>query len=119
MIGNHKNLMVWQKSVDFVLKIYEITKFFPKIEYYGLISQLQKAAVSVPSNIAEGASRNTKAEYIHFLYIARGSVNEIDTQLEIIKRLKYINEEKYLEILEFLDEVSKMLNGLINSLKKK
>ncbi|MCL5036603.1 MAG: four helix bundle protein [Chloroflexi bacterium] len=117
MQGRHKDLEVWKKSINFVVKIYEITGRFPENEKYGIIAQLRRAAVSIPSNIAEGAARKTRAEYIQFLYIARGSINEIDTQIEIVKRLNYINEEKYTEVINLLDEISRLVNGLIKSLK--
>jgi four helix bundle protein len=90
----HKKLDVWQKSVDLVRKIYELTKIFPKAEDYGLTNQMRRAAVSIPANIAEGAARQTKKEFIQFLHIFQGSLSELDTHLEIAKRLQYIGQKE-------------------------
>ncbi len=95
----HKDLDVWQKSIEFVTEIYKITKLFPKDELYGLISQIRRASVSIPSNIAEGAARNHKKEYIQYLYIALASGAEVETQLIISKNLNYINDENFQKIL--------------------
>jgi len=112
---SHKDLFVYQKSLDLVVEIYQLTNDFPESEKYGLISQLRRAAVSVPSNISEGAGRNSKKEFIQFLHIALGSLNEIETQLEIAKRLNYL-----LSIDDSLKEliyIKRMLLKLIESLK--
>lgn len=114
---DHKELEVWKKSVDFVTEIYQITKLFPENEKYGLINQIRRASVSVPSNIAEGASRNSDKEFIHFLYIALGSTSEIETQLIISKNLEFINEID--KVQSELTEIRKLIKGLINFLKKK
>ncbi len=79
----HKKLNVWHKSIDLVQKIYEMTETFPKIENYGITNQIRRAAVSIPSNIAEGAARQTKKEFIQFVHVAQGSLSELDTHLEI------------------------------------
>lgn len=114
-ISSYKELIVWQKSMDLVEEIYKITKELPKAETYGLVSQMQRAAVAIPSNIAEGQKRNHKLEYIQFLSIANGSAAELETQLNLIKRLyPYINIKK---AESFLDEVLKMLYVIINKLK--
>lgn len=113
-MGTHKDLEVWKKSVDFIVDLYEETKTFPKEEIYGLISQMKRAAISIPSNIAEGSRRKGNKEYIQFLYIALGSVAELDTQLLIAKKLNYINDKKYNILNGQLTEIGKMLNGLIN-----
>lgn len=111
-----KELLVWQKSVAFVTEIYRITEEFPKSEMFGLTSQLRRASVSVPSNIAEGNSRRSTLDYVQFLKISRGSCAEIKTQLLIARNLGFINDVVY-ESLNFqIVEISKMLNGLINSL---
>ena len=89
----HKKLDVWKESITLVSLIYQLVKCFPKNEEYGLISQIKRASVSVPGNIAEGAARQTRREYIQFLYIARGSISEVDTYLEIAKYLGYISDE--------------------------
>ena len=112
----HKDLNVWQKSIDFVTEIYKITKKFPKEETFGLQGQIRRAAVSIPSNISEGASRNSKKEFIQFLYIALGSASEMETQIIIANKIGYL-----LDVDPLLDEIcsiKKMLNGLISYLKK-
>ncbi|MBS4016064.1 MAG: four helix bundle protein [Candidatus Latescibacteria bacterium] len=112
----HRKLILWQKSVEFVITLYSSLKNYPREEKFGLISQLQRASISIPSNIAEGAARKTRKEYIHFLYAARGSLSEIDTQLEISFRLHYLSNEEYQFLQNKVDELSKILNGLISSL---
>ncbi|AZA72929.1 four helix bundle protein [Chryseobacterium indoltheticum] len=116
-MANFKELLVWQKSINFVTEIYELTNDFPKNEMYGLISQIRRASISIPSNIAEGNSRRSVADYLQFLKIARGSCAEVETQLIIAQNLKFLNEEHYLKLNQDIIEISKMLNGLINSLK--
>lgn len=116
-MANFKELLVWQKSINFVTEIYELTNDFPKNEMYGLISQIRRASISIPSNIAEGNSRRSVADYLQFLKIARGSCAEVETQLIIAQNLKFLNEELYLKLNQDIIEISKMLNGLINSLK--
>ena len=114
---SHKDLFVYQKSLDFVVEIYQLTNDFPESEKYGLISQLRRAAISVPSNISEGAGRKSKKEFIQFLYIALGSLNEIETQIEISKRLAYIQEID--EINNELIHIKRMLLKLIENLKNR
>ena len=115
-IKNHKDLEVWKKSMDLVSNIYKITESFPNKELYGLTNQIRRAAVSIPSNIAEGAARNSKKEFIQFLYIALGSLSELETQIIIANRLEYLNNlDALLEDLKF---VQKLINGLIYYLKK-
>jgi four helix bundle protein len=115
-IKNHKDLEVWKKSMDLVSNIYKITESFPNKELYGLTNQIRRAAVSIPSNIAEGAARNSKKEFIQFLYIALGSLSELETQIIIANRLEYLNNlDNLLEDLKF---VQKLINGLIYYLKK-
>ena len=115
-IKNHKDLEVWKKSMDLVSNIYKITESFPNKELYGLTNQIRRAAVSVPSNIAEGAARSSKKEFIQFLYIALGSLSELETQIIIANRLEYLNNlDTLLEDLKF---VQKLINGLIYYLKK-
>lgn len=116
-MANFKELLVWQKSIDFVAEIYGITENFTKSEMYGLVSQIRRAAVSVPSNIAEGNSRRSKPDYLQFLKISRGSCAEVETQLIISKKLNFLNEKHYLKLNQEIIEISKMLNGLINSLQ--
>ncbi|MFA5010605.1 MAG: four helix bundle protein [Ignavibacteria bacterium] len=118
-IRTHKDLDVWKKSIDLVAEIYEITKSFPKEEIYGITNQIRRAAVSIPSNIAEGAGRNHDKEFIQFLYIAMGSSSELETQIFICKNLKYIGEEQMNTILEKLYDIRKMLSGLLKSVISK
>ncbi len=114
----HRKLTLWQKSVDFIAELYKALKKFPSEERFGIIAQMQKASVSIPSNIAEGAARKSRKEYLQFLYNARGSLSELDTQLEISLRLNYLTSEEYIRLQDMLDEISRMLNGLISSLSK-
>ena len=115
----HKDLEVWKRSMDFVVDLYSVTKIFPNDELYGLTSQMRRAAVSIPSNIAEGSARQGNKEFIHFLYIALGSTVELETQLIIAYKLNYINKEKYDFLNVQLSEIGKLLNGLINYRKTK
>jgi len=119
MLKNYKELKVWQRSYTLCLEIYRITKGFPEDERYGLSSQMRRAAVSVPSNIAEGYGRKTTREYIRFLYIAYGSTCELETQTLLAGDLAYL-EAAELEILqEGIGEVERMLKALIKSLERK
>lgn len=115
----HRKLDVWQLSTDFVIQIYKMIESFPKVETYGLADQLRRVSISIPSNIAEGSARNTYKEKIQFLYIARWSCSEIDTQLYLANKLDYISDEKFAEINEYLDRIWKMLTGLIHAIKKR
>ncbi|ERJ60891.1 four helix bundle protein [Sphingobacterium paucimobilis] len=115
----HKDLDVWNKSMELVTAIYQHTKKFPKEEIYGLTNQIRRSAVSVPSNIAEGAARNHNKEYIQFLYIALGSASELETQLLIAKNLHYFNEEQSTLLLDRNDRIRKMLVGLIKSVQNR
>jgi four helix bundle protein len=116
-ILHYKNLIVWQKSIDLVDEIYKVTRQLPKAELYGLASQMQRAAVSIPSNIAEGQSRNHLAEYIQFLGISYASTAELETQLIITK--KQYADIDCMKAENLLVEVQKMLNVLIRNLKTK
>jgi len=111
----HHNLEAWQKALALVKSIYTTTSTFPKAELYGLTSQMRRAAVSIPSNIAEGAARETTPEFLRFLYIARGSLAELETQLLIAADLGYLKEPD--PLMTQLDRVSAPLSGLIKSLK--
>ncbi len=115
----HKDLDAWKLSVDLVVLIYQLTSTFPKEEVFGLTNQLRRAVVSIPSNIAEGAARNSNKEFIQFLYISLGSQQELDTQLLIAKKLEYLTEDQYNEINIKIETVGKLLNGLIKYLKTK
>ena len=115
----HKDLTVWQDSIDMVTEIYKITRSFPKEELYGLTNQMRRCGVSIPSNIAEGAARNSEKEYIHFLYISLGSNMELDTQLRIARNLHFMTEDIFHGMIEQNSAIGKMLNGLINSIKNR
>jgi len=112
----HKDLDVWKESLELVTQIYELTKRFPKDEIYGLTSQIRRSAVSIPANIAEGAARNSKKEFIQFLHIGLGSLAELETELIIAKNLNYLNDNDD-NIFIKLDIIGKMLTGLIKSLQ--
>lgn len=116
---SYQELTVWQKSFNLVLLIYKITKSFPKEELYVLVSQIRRAAISIVSNIAESYTRKTTKEYIQFIQIAFGSAAELETQLLIAKELGYINLSDYQNLNFLLQEVLKMLNGLVTSLRSK
>ena len=119
MLKNYKDLNVWQKSYNLCLVVYRLTKDYPREEIYGLVSQLRRVAVSIPSNIAEGYGRKTTSDYLRFLYIAYGSVYEFETRIMISGDLDYIKKDILKEIGENITEVERMLKGLINSLEKK
>lgn len=115
---NYKDLIVWQKSMDLVVNVYELTRTFPKYESVALSEQMRKSAISVPSNIAEGYNRFSDKELLKFLYIARGSITELETQILIAKRLSYSNEEKIQYSLAQSEEVCRLLNSFISSIKQ-
>ena len=109
----HKDLTVWQKSISFVTDIYKATKSFPKEELFGLTSQMRRAAISIPSNIAEGHGRHSKKELVRFLSISLGSASELETQLIISKNLDFISEDESNQLLSYNEEIIKMLVSLI------
>lgn len=117
-ILNYRDLIAWQKAMDLVEEVYRATREFPSDELYGLTSQLRRAVVSVPSNIAEGRSRRSTHEFLHHLWIARGSLSEAETQLMIARRLAYISEQRTLDLLGLSEEVGRLINGLANSLNR-
>ena len=114
----HRNLTAWQKAMELVVAIYNVTKEFQKEEIYGLTSQLRRAAISVPSNIAEGAADRTTQQFSNFLSNAIGSLNEIETQLDLVLRLGYLAENDYHHLHEMLDECLALTYGLRKSLKR-
>lgn len=118
-IKSYKDLDIWRKGIVIVNKIYDLTEKFPRKEIYGLASQMQRAAVSIPSNIAEGFSRNHTKEYVHFLYVAVSSCAELDTQLVISKERGYVNDKEFVSIEEDIDHESRMIMRLIISLKSR
>lgn len=115
----HHNLDVWKKAVDFVVKVYKATENMPKEEKFGLTSQIRRAAVSIPANIAEGAGRKSEKEFLNFLSIAQGSASEVETELLIACRLEYIQKIKYNEMLSDLNNIGRMITGLSSHLKNK
>ena len=119
MLKNYKELIVWQKAYQLCLVLYKITQSFPKEERYGLTSQIRRAAISVPSNIAEGYGRKTTNEYIQALYIAYGSNCELETQILLAGDLGYIKAEKISILQQEVGDIERMLKGLIKSLKNK
>lgn len=118
-MNSYRDLIVWQKSMALVAAIYQKSNSFPKEELYGLCSQLRRAAVSVPSNIAEGYGRGSTQDYLRFLQISRGSLYEVQTQIEIALVLHYLNEAQVNSLMEEALEIEKMLNSLIRKLQSK
>ena len=118
MLKSYKELDVWKKAYQFCLDIYRVTKLFPDEERYGLISQMRRAAVSIPCNFAEGYGRKTKKEYIQFLYVAYGSACELETQTMLVKDLGYINSEVLISLKQNFKDVERMLKALIKSLER-
>lgn len=116
---SHKDLEVWKRSVELVKTIYELTKSFPKEELYGITNQIRRSAVSIPSNIAEGAARNYNKEFIQFLYIALGSIAELETQIIISEKLSFLRKDYSENIQSELIELKNMTLGLIKYLKNK
>ncbi len=111
------NLIAWQKAMDWARSVHRVTLHFPEHEERGMIAQLRRASVSVPSNIAEGRGRSTNRDYCHFLTQARGSVYEVETQLRLGADFKYLDSEEAKRLIENCNEVARLLNGLINSLR--
>ena len=115
-VRNYQELIVWQRAMDMVEEIYKATKDFPREELYALTSQIRRAAVSIPSNIAEGQGRRTTADFLRHLSIAYGSLREVETQALIARRLKYIAQAKLEDVMNRAGEVGRLLNGLMASL---
>jgi len=115
----HKDLNVWKKAIEFVSVIYSVTNKFPDTERYGLTNQIRRASVSIPSNIAEGSARNHNKEFIQFLYISLSSAAEVDTQIRISLNLGFLSKAEAELTLDELESISKMLQGLIKSIKNK
>ena len=113
LIKSYQDLTVWKKSMELVKLIYSLTNRLPKEERFGLSDQLRRAAVSIPSNIAEGAGRFNTKDYVHFLRIARGSKNEIETQLLICEQIGYLSRDDISASLQLCDEISRMLNAML------
>ena len=113
---NYRDLIVWQKAMDLVEEIYRITEFLPNEEKFGLSLQLKRAAVSIPSNIAEGYERNTTKDYIKFLSIAKASRAEVETQLYICKRLKFLTDDEIKKSLEICEEIKRIIIAIFKNL---
>ncbi len=118
MSVSYKDLVAWQQAMDLVELIYQASARWPQSELYGLVSQVRRAAVSIVSNIAEGQGRNSRGEFLQFLGNAKGSLLETETQVLVAQRLKYLNEEEARRILDKIDRVSRLLYGLMDSLKR-
>lgn len=117
MAESFRDLLAWQKAMTLVTEVYRATEAFPKNELYGLTSQVRRSAVSVPSNIAEGKGRFTKKEYVHFLANARGSLCEMQTQLEIAMNLGYLADTAFNDLDQQAREVGRVLNGLMKAIR--
>lgn len=114
---SYRELIVWRKSMNLVEAVYKYTKAFPKEELYCLTSQMRRSSISIPSNIAEGSRRSSRKDFAQFVMIAYGSASELETQLEISQRLGYMDKNSFNEIFGLLQEILKMLNKLVSSLK--
>jgi len=117
MAQHYKDLIAWQKAMDLVTAVYAMTDAFPKREVYSLTDQIRRAAVSVPSNIAEGQAHFHHREFLHFLQHSRGSLAELETQILIAQRLKYVTDTDTEPVFQQIEEVGRILNGLINSIR--
>jgi four helix bundle protein len=115
-IRSYRDLVVWQKAMDLVERVYLVTRAFPREEVYGLTSQLRRSSVSILSNIAEGQSRMTSGEFIQFLGIARGPLAEVETQLILAQRLDYLTMDSSKSLLDLGSDIGRLLNGLLRSL---
>jgi len=118
-VRSFRDLEVWQKAMELVTLVYRYSSCFPREETYGLTNQIRRAAVSVPSNIAEGQGRRTTKEFLNFLSMARGSLMEVQTQTEIAGRLQFLRAEPAEELLQVATSVCRLLNGLMNALERK
>ena len=113
----HRKLDVWKRAMGLTKMVYEITANFPKEEYYSLVMQMRRAAISVPSNLAEGAARSGKKEFLQFINIAQGSLSELDTQIELARMLHYLKEDGYLKLQKEIQVISKQLYGLSRAVR--
>ena len=115
-VRSYRDLIAWQKAMDLVAGVYRVTEPLPAREQFGLSNQMRRASVSIPSNIAEGQGRGTTKDYVHFLHISRGSLQELETQLLLAQRLSFAGESDVQRLLSVCDEVSRLVSGLINAL---
>jgi four helix bundle protein len=116
---SHKDLVVWRKALELAVQIHRLTEHLPRYERFGLVSQLRRAAVSVPSNIAEGAARRTTRDFLAFLHVARGSVAELETQLLLAQEFGYVESLMFQDVMARLDEVGRLVNGVIAGLHRR
>jgi four helix bundle protein len=116
-VKNFRDLIVWQRGIKLAKEVYQLTSKFPQQEVFGITNQLRRASVSIPSNIAEGQGRQYRKEFVQFLYVAIGSVNELDTQFVIAEEIGYLSQSEVIPVLHEMGEIRKMLFGLIHSLK--
>ena len=116
-LSDYKELEAWQIAMDLAQEVYRLTRDFPKEEIYGLTNQIRRAAVAIPSNLAEGAARAGNKEFLHFLHVARGSASELETQLFLAIKLGYLRDS--VDLLALLSSTRRLINGLIRSLKEK
>ena len=119
LVKTYRDLIVWQKSMALITEVYKVTKNFPHDEMYGLVVQMRRCSVSIPSNIAEGYGRNSTPDYIRFLKMALGSLYELQTQLDISQNLKYLQDDTFGQLFESSREVERMLSSLIRKLDDK
>ncbi len=117
-VKDYKELIAWRKAMDLVEVVYRMSAGFPHAEVYGLSAQIRRAAVSVPSNIAEGQGRHTVRDFLYFLSVARGSLKEVETQTLIAGRLSYVDKPTESELLNLTTEVGRLITGLMNSLRR-
>jgi len=117
--SSYRDLIAWQKSISLIERIYSCTRQFPKEEIYGITSQMRRAAVSIASNIAEGRGRNSTGEFCQFLGVSKGTLYELETQLIVSNKVGYLSDEELNSLLNNCDEISRLLNGLLKSLKAK
>jgi four helix bundle protein len=118
-VRSHKDLILWQKAFDLAIEVHRVTSTFPRFELFGLVTQLRRASVSVPSNIAEGSARMSTREFLHFLRIARGSLAEVQTQLHLAKAVGYVPEPTFSEIDQKVEEVGRILNAVTAGLLRR
>lgn len=117
-VKGFKDLIAWQKGMERVEEVYRLSAGFPRHEQFGLTAQVRRAAVSIPSNVAEGYGRPGKADYVRFLDIARGSANEVETQLLLAERLRFVPPERSRQAMQLVNEVQRVLKGLVDSIER-
>jgi four helix bundle protein len=118
-MASYRDLLAWQKAMELITQVYRVSQKFPSEELYGMVSQMRRAAVSIPSNIAEGQGRLTKGEFIQFLGNARGSLLELETQILVAQNLHYLDESTLKNLLGLTSEVGRLVNGLLGAIKKR